>query len=79
MNDKLDDRHGSYVTLHECRGGWRWIGLRGICVAISARAEFMLLEVLHDPDGYWSVGDRVMVELCESRLGAYDETVAIFA
>lgn len=60
---KLDPRHGNRCVLHEVRGGWHFNGLQGICVALSARDEFMLLEVEHDPDGYWSVGSRVMVEL----------------
>lgn len=66
---KLDPRHGKRVRLLEKRGGWRFRGLSGVCVAISARDEFMLLEVTEDPDGYWPVGARVTVELGTSELG----------
>ncbi len=76
---KLDTRHGAKVTLYENRGGWRYVGLSGTCIAISARDEYMLIEVDHDPVGYWPVGSRVMVELGESRPGANDRTTAAFA
>jgi hypothetical protein len=71
--------HGTHVTLHENRGDWHWVGLHGTCIAISARDEFMLLEVNHDPDGYWPVGSRLLVELCESSPDVNDETLAVFA
>jgi hypothetical protein len=73
-----DARHGMHVTLHEHRGGWHYRGLSGVCVALSARDEYMLLEVDHDPEGYWPSGSRVMVELRESTPGANDATTAVF-
>jgi hypothetical protein len=45
----------------------------GTCIAISARDAFMPLEVDHDPDGYWPVGSRVLVGLCESSSGTNTE------
>lgn len=66
---KLDPRHGLRCSLHENRGGWCYWGLSGTCIAISARGEFMLLEVEHDPEGYWPRGRRVMVELGTDRHG----------
>lgn len=72
----IDPRHGSRVTIHENRGGWCWWGLQGVCIAISARDEFMLLEVEFDPEGFWPRGRRVLVELGTSELGT---TTAHFA
>lgn len=72
---KLDSRHGRRVRLMENRGGWRFNGLLGTCVAISARDEFMLLEVEHDPDEYWPAGSRVIVELGTD---AHGTTTAVF-
>src|SRR4029077_15089659 len=65
----LDPRHGSRCVLHEVRGGWHYNGLQGICIALSARDEFMLLKVEHDPSGYWPVDSRVIVELGTDRHG----------
>lgn len=60
---KLDPRHGALVEIRENCGGWKWWSLQGTCIAISARDEFMLLEIEHDPEGHWPRGSLVMVEL----------------
>lgn len=65
----LDPRHGRRVVLHEVRGGWHYNGLEGVCVTMTARDEFMLMKVGHDPDGYRAPGTYVVVELGNDKHG----------
>lgn len=54
---------GRRVTLHESRGGWKYTGLSGICVHLSADHHYMVLMVEHDPNDYWPVGMEILAEL----------------
>lgn len=62
---------GRRVTLHESRGGWKWVGLSGICTYLAADHHYMVLIVENDPEGYWPVGMEILAELD-------DETVPVF-
>jgi hypothetical protein len=64
---------GRRVTLHESRGGWKWIGLTGICVHLAADRHFMVLRVEHDPEGHWPVGMEILAELDEESVPVFEQ------
>lgn len=54
---------GRRVALRESRGGWRYQGLSGICLYLAADERYMVLRVVHDPEGYWPVDMEILAEL----------------
>ena len=62
---------GRFVTLHESRGGWKWIGISGICTHVAEDASFMVILVENDPDNYWPIGMEILAEID-------DESVPVF-
>lgn len=67
---------GRRVTLHESRGGWKYVGLSGTCLRISEDEQHMVLRLEHDPNGFWPVGGEVLVELGGEPV--YNHTRAVF-
>lgn len=66
---RIDELHantpydGRRVVLREKRGGWRWWGLRGVCIRLANDRRSMVLKVEHCPDDYWPIGMEVLAEL----------------
>lgn len=54
---------GRRVILAEKRGGWRYTGIRGICLRLAQDSRHMVIIVENDPDDYWPVGMEILVEL----------------
>lgn len=54
---------GRRVTLQEDRGGWKYIGLSGVCTRLSSDERQMVLMVEQDPEDYWPVGIELLVDL----------------
>lgn len=63
---------GRRATLHESRGGWKWVGLRGICTHLAADRHYMVLVIEHDPEGYWPVGMEILAELDDESVPVFD-------
>jgi hypothetical protein len=64
---------GRRVTLHESRGGWKWVGLRGVCMHLAADRSRMVLVVEHDPEYHWPVGMEILAELDEESVPVFSD------
>ena len=64
---------GRRVTLHESRGGWKWIGISGVCTRLAADGRHMVLLVEHDPEGHWPVGMEILAELDHESVPVFGE------
>lgn len=64
---------GRRVMLHENRGGWKWVGLGGVCTRLAADGCQLVMIVETDPEGYWPVGAELLVDIDDETTPRFDE------
>jgi hypothetical protein len=68
---------GRRVILAEKRGGWRYTGIRGICLRLAQDSRHMVIIVENDPDDYWPVGMEILVELDHESAPIFGDSVIL--